>query len=150
MRVGVLCYSTGNRVIFHLHDHDGDLTQALQDVHDIVYKGGGTYIGSAIKSVRENMYLSSNGDRADVENIMILMTDGQSSGHDPYQQVQEAELSKQAGITIATVGIGNNVDDVTLRTLASSNELYLQTDFDNLQRTFEILIESLGSCPSGT
>ncbi|KAK3085785.1 hypothetical protein FSP39_008672 [Pinctada imbricata] len=147
IRVGILCYSSSNRIIFHLEDHDSDLASALTAVDNIVYQKGGTYIATAMKKARQDMFVSNKGDRTDASNIMVVMTDGIS--YDDYSEEDEANLCRAAGIKVASVAIGSNLDETMLRNIAYSESWYLQTDFDSLGDDFVTLMEALGPCPSG-
>ena len=52
-------------------------------------KGDATRISSAIKHLREKSFTPANGDRPNVANIGILLTDGR--GKDPYRTQYEAK-----------------------------------------------------------
>lgn len=54
----------------------------------IEYKEGGTLIGKALAHARSNILIPSNGDRADVQNVIMVLTDGDSS--DEIKQEAEA------------------------------------------------------------
>lgn len=44
-----------------------------------MYGGGGTYIGNALSHVLKKVLVPSAGDRENVRNIVIILTDGASS-----------------------------------------------------------------------
>ena len=60
--------------------------------------------------MRTNLFSSNNGARSGVQKLAILLTDGQSTYHDGT--LKEAELAKDAGITIIAVGIGQKVSSL--------------------------------------
>ena len=47
-------------------------------VEDMPYDGSGTRTGQALEYVLDNLLVEANGDRPDVTNIVITITDGRS------------------------------------------------------------------------
>lgn len=56
--------------------------EASQAVLDLRYQGGRTNTGAAIEYMRNTMFTSGNGDRPDVPNVAIVITDGGSNTPD--------------------------------------------------------------------
>ena len=103
-RLGVLSFSDEQRVHFYLNNYTkaADVYAAIQTTP---YLYGGTDTAKAIQVVREDMFSRENGDRPDVPNFMILLTDGISNVH-ANRTVPEAVLARASGIHIYPVGIG--------------------------------------------
>jgi len=82
-RIGLITYAsyvdTGADQQFNLIDHSTVL--AVQDaIAKLVYSSGGTNTAVALDYVAANMLTSAAGDRADVPNVVIVLTDGYSGG----------------------------------------------------------------------
>jgi Mg-chelatase subunit ChlD len=58
------------------------------------------------------------------DTILILLTDGIPVGTDEATVLAEATAAKAAGITIYTIGLGNDVNATLLQAIASSNGHY--------------------------
>ena len=98
-----------------------------------VWSAGRTNTAAALRALRETMFTTQNGDRAGVQNIAILLTDGNSNNR--RETLKEATAAKVAGIHLIVTGIGNpdwlSLDE--LRGIASD------PDKDNMYtvRTFQ-------------
>lgn len=64
------------------------------------------------------MFTEANGDRPNVPNYLIVMTDGKSDK--PDETWTQAMLARDAGITILSVGIGTGFNRQELEGMASS------------------------------
>jgi hypothetical protein len=73
---------------------------------------------------------------AGYEQVVILLTDGIPAGVTEAVVLAEAEATKAAGITIYTVGLGEDVNAGLLEAMASSPDLYYEapstTDLDEI------------------
>lgn len=49
------------------------------------------------------------GDRPDVPNIAIVITDSESTAS-PQHLLREAEATRAAGITVFAIGVGSNIN----------------------------------------
>jgi len=85
-RVGLVTYSTNIDERFHLNAYS--TVAAVQSaVLSLRYSSGGstnTYI--ALRYVRTTMLTSARGDRSNVSNVVVLLTDGRSN-NSPLTQV---------------------------------------------------------------
>ena len=111
---------------------------------------GTTDIIRALTGSLTLMFQSSSGMREYVEQVAILITDGQDTddkgysikeGHDEYPRLLEnyvemAETFKQRKIKILAIGVGD-VGEKTLNTLVQSPEHFIKVD------TFADLLDNL-------
>lgn len=104
IRVGVLTYSTGVYEQFHLNTYTTK-TDMFNAIDDIPYEYGSTNTADAIKFMRTNMFLESNGDRPGVNNTAIIITDG-ISNINSRRTIPEAQNARDQGIHIYAIGIG--------------------------------------------
>ncbi|KAH3828049.1 hypothetical protein DPMN_129998 [Dreissena polymorpha] len=102
VRVGVLSYRHNTTVEFHLDDFHNK--QLLFDAIDkIKYVRGSTGTGLALQSLRTDMFEIHHGDRPNVGNIAIVVTDGDSDNF--TLTVEQAALAHKDGIHIFAIGI---------------------------------------------
>lgn len=101
-----------------------------------------------LRYARENMFTTTAGDRPNVPNFLVIMTDGRSNN--PADTWTQAMLARGAGITIISVGIGTGFNQEELEGMASSpisSNVITAQDFNSLtdemrQRMAEALCNS--------
>ena len=77
-RVGVVTYATTARTRFNLNAYT--TVAAVQSaISRLTYSGGNTYTDRALAHVRTSMLTASSGDRNNVPNAVVVLTDGRSS-----------------------------------------------------------------------
>ena len=104
VRVGVIIYSTEDHLEFNLNTYSTKV-DVLTAIEDIPYRYGSTNTADALKTMRTEMYTAANGDRPNVPNICIVVTDGVSNINS-RRTIPEAEEARAAGIHIYAIGIG--------------------------------------------
>ena len=135
MQVSVVTFSTTVVENFGLKasTSKGAVLTAIDQIRYLSSRG--TDIGNAIRFVYEHSFSSSNGDRFDAPNVMILITDGHSLSRSPSSTLQAAGLAHQAGIHSFVIGVGGRVLGLELRGIASDPQYVFQTStFDELSR----------------
>lgn len=117
VRVGVLSYSNKARIHFNLNAHN-KYRNIAQAVNNIRYVYGKTNTADAIRLMREEMFLSYHGDRPEVPNVCLIITDGVSSVN-PERTIPEAIAARDEGIHIYAIGVGLS-DTRELEAIATS------------------------------
>ena len=116
VRIGMLIFSTDIFVQFHLNtfSHGSDILQAIDSTP---FHHGNTNTAGALRTLRTEMFSLGRGDRPEVPNVALIVTDGLSNVNDS-DTIPQALLARDAGIEIYAVGIGL-VDTRELDGLAS-------------------------------
>ena len=146
-RVAAETYSNSPNVKFYL---DAYTTQyAATNALSFYYTGGTTNTASAIDTMRTDIFTSNRGDRSDVPNIGVVITDGRSN--DRTATILAASNARKQDMTLITVGVGANLDDSELLAVASypSDQNYFKSDnFNNLDNLASNLISAIcnGEC----
>ena len=114
-RVALVTWSTSVTLEFDFDEHvnnDG----VNNGIDNVVYNGGLTATGDALHLIRTSLF-SQSSSRA--KKVLFIITDGRSNRqtHDPATQ---ARLLKNRGVEIFAFGIGNNINEVELTSLAST------------------------------
>ncbi|XP_025106489.1 collagen alpha-3(VI) chain-like isoform X11 [Pomacea canaliculata] len=104
VRVGVVIYSTEVFIQFHLNTYNTKL-DVFNAIDNIPYRHGSTNTAGGLQAMRTQMYTPANGDRPDVPNIAIVVTDG-ISNINSRRTIPEAEQARDEGIHIYAIGIG--------------------------------------------
>ena len=129
-RVGVVTFSYFSELNIKLSDHS-DISSFKQAVDNIPLMGLTTRIDKALCLAQEELFSFSNGGRADVPKILILLTDGSQTGASQPSDITE-ELQAD-GINILAVGIGQGVDKTELREIAGNlQSVYISDSFDKI------------------
>ena len=81
----------------------------------------------------EQQFTESAGDRPDVPNVAVLITDGMPSG-DVDEVVAMAHQAAAAGITIITIGISSRVDQLLLAEI-SLGHIWMMSGVSDLEET---------------
>ncbi|KAK3591356.1 hypothetical protein CHS0354_040317 [Potamilus streckersoni] len=139
VQVGVETFATNAKTEFTLNQyHDSNSIQAA--VGKINYVPGYTHTGEALKYMREHSFLAAAGDRPDVPNIAIVVTDGQSNNH--ALTVSEAKLTQATNVTVLALGVGKAIDRAELGDIATdpdSQNVYTAESFDALKSLRDLL-----------
>ena len=76
-RVGLVTYATNVETGFNLSAHSS--VAAVQSaISAFSYSGGNTDTAAALAHVRRSMLTSAAGDRTNVSNVVVILTDGRS------------------------------------------------------------------------
>ena len=141
-RVGVVTFSDDAKLEFTMNQyyHTNDIQEA---VLSIFLTGGQTNTGKALRIARTQCFNRNNGERPDVPNIVIVITDDIPTILEYVTETETITLKQIS--TVLAVGITANVDRQFLQTLSSApqreNENYFLTpDFPGLQNIPDPLV----------
>ena len=107
-RVGLIYYSDDPRVAFTLGTHQRkiDVENAVRNVE---YLGFKTDTSAALRLARTAIFQTDLGDRPNVVNAILILTDGESTSIPPDTIQVAQSLRLDDFINIYTIGITNNV-----------------------------------------
>ena len=150
-RVGVVVFGSDANLEFNLnaYDNNADLAQAIRRIPFI---GGVTNTRDALIATRTQCFNPSNGDRNDVSNLAIVITDGTPFPESNRQPaINEARALRNAGAVMISVGITNSVDEAFLKEISSSPQILNQNyfsvpNFNALNQIQKTVVE--GTCES--
>ena len=101
----------------------------------------GTNTGSAISQMRNEVLTFSNGDRSEVGDIAIVITDGQSNIN-AQGTLRQAGLARSDGTLMLAVGIGNSVNRREIEGITSeTNRAFYASDQDELERVANQILD---------
>ncbi len=130
----VVDFDDGARLLQSLTSSKPALKAAIDRIDSI----GGTNIGAGVRLGLQELARTPDPDRAQ---IMILLTDGVGS-YDPLLTVQAGN----AGVTVYTIGLGTDIDEPLLRSIAQqTGGSYQQVDdASDLPEVFREIEEDQG------
>ena len=76
-RVGLVTFSSGVGTTINLDAHSS-VNSLRSAISSLSYAGGGTNTAAALAHVRTTMLTSAAGDRSNVPNVVVVLTDGNS------------------------------------------------------------------------
>ena len=138
-RVGVVMFSTDAEIAIPFNRYF-QRQQLIAAVKDLKRKRGRTYINKGLEKANE-LFTSARGSRSDASKVLVLMTDGKSSGDvgPPAQRLREK------GVRVLAVGVAK-ANQKQLETITKSKEnVFKVSNFKELEPVIRELIPA--SCP---
>lgn len=117
-RVGIVSYADSAVVNAYLDTYT--TMEQLQNSLAFSFDGGRTNTQGAIRLAYENVFAGQRGDRGDVPNIAILLTDG-NSNLQQERTIAEAVNARQRGVQMYVVAMGTGINADEINGMASSN-----------------------------
>ncbi len=110
VRIGIAMFGNDVEPVFHL-DRFTSQSEILSAIDRIPFLDQTTNTAAAIRYMRTTMFTPQNGDRYNVPNSAIIITDGVPLVPSDVTEarrltLQEANLARSQGINMFTVGIG--------------------------------------------
>ncbi|CDW53288.1 VWA and Zona pellucida domain containing protein [Trichuris trichiura] len=100
-RIGVTKFTGSPVTEFSLNDFD-NRKKILEALLNVRYVAGVTHLGAAIQYVTDKEFIHSKGDRADVANVMAIMSDGLTQD----DVIQPSAIARTKRIDFVAVAIG--------------------------------------------
>lgn len=130
VQVGVITFSTTARINFDLNDHRTKST-VVSAINGISYVQGSTHTDLGLNLAWTKVF-NQLGDRPDAQNILYVLTDGQSSN--PAATAVQAGQVRDNNIKTYAIGIGTTVRRPELNSIAMTSAYVIQvSNFSNLQ-----------------
>jgi len=126
-RVGILTYNNDviHRVRLNQFDKKSELMAA---VNDIPYEGRGTKTNAALEYAVDEALTLENGDRPDVPNFVLVLTDGRATDD---VRVGAPRLREKAAVI--AVGVGKRIEKKELEHIAGDKgNVFMVADFRSL------------------
>ncbi|XP_012693541.2 collagen alpha-1(XII) chain isoform X2 [Clupea harengus] len=140
VQISLVQYSRDPHTEFYLNKHH-DIASMVKAVKTFPYRGGSTNTGKAMAYVREKIFLTNRGARANVPRVMVLITDGKSS--DSFKA--SATNLRNSDVEIFAVGVKDAVRS-ELEAIANhpaDTHVYEVEDFDAFERISKELTQSI-------
>ena len=100
---------------------------------------------AALQMLKNEMFTSSRGDRDNVDNIGVVLTDGRSN--DPQATWQNAMSIRKDGVNMISVGVGNanmkEMQAIATDPNGDNANIFMVDTFDNLATINDQLISAI-------
>ncbi|XP_061699936.1 collagen alpha-1(XII) chain isoform X2 [Syngnathoides biaculeatus] len=140
VQLSLVQYSRDPHTEFALNTHH-DINAVVKALRTFPYRGGSTNTGKAMAYVKDKIFITARGARANVPRVMVLITDGKSS--DSFKDA--ATNLRNNDVEIFAVGVKDAVRS-ELEAIAnqpSETHVYEVEDFDAFQRISKELTQSI-------
>jgi len=147
VRLAAITYQAEERVHFDLNTYTTEMEvgDAIAFSRDVSIRGTNT--ARAVRRMRNDVFAINAGDRAGVDNVAIVFTDGQSN-MERENLAAELQAARQEGIRLMAAGIGNEVDRSELDMIGNvpmPNNVFYLRHIDDLQLVGNQILDELCS-----
>lgn len=142
-RVGVMSFSGTPELQFHLNSFN-KVSDMTRNISGIKYIQGSTMTADALYFVQNTMFTEENGDRPGVDNVLLVITDGESNNG--TATVETARKVRDNGTAILSLGVGAWVIDYELEGMASHpkvRNMFHVDDYETLFTATDLLIATI-------
>ena len=144
-RVGMVTFGNEGYNEFFLEDYT-DSASLVQRINETVFRGENTNTSGGLRVMREQQFTPERGDRANVENVAIVITDGRST-YDNQSTIPEAILARAAGIEIIAIGVTGAIDEQEVMLISSlpqqiNRNYFLSAGFSFISEIMTALVEA--------
>ena len=146
-QVGVTEFS--NKPVIQIELDDFQDSKLLQDqISKITDSGGRTRTDSALRVMSQEFYTYDKGSRPGVPKVLVVVTDGKSSGREPLSEAVKGLRKK--GVLIYSVGIGDRIKMEELREISRTDrDIYTPKDFNTIGLIAPELVERIAGDLTG-
>ena len=147
VRVGAVQYGGNANVEFNLNTYSKK-SDIVDHLGTMAFLGTKTYTGLGLRYMQNEIFQQSSGDRDDVPNIGIVITDGKSNINEEETK-KEADLAKEQGTKIITIGISAKTSISELMDIASNNQsLFIVNNFEVLMQQLDNIVNTICDNPT--
>ena len=144
-RVGAVVFSDTGELLIRLNQFSS-LESVRDSILTTVYPGANTNTSGGLWVARNELFNRFNGDRSEVANLAIVITDGKST-YDSDKTIPIAQDLQRDGVRVISVGITPSVDEEELRAISSPPQIrnenyFISADFTELTSIIERLLTS--------
>lgn len=128
-RVGAVVFAGFARLIFTLITHT-DVQSVNNALLGLTYYGGLTNTEEAFRVAREECFNVTNGERSNVPNLIIFISDGEPfppSSRDAA--IAESESLRKAGVMIFSTGVTDMIGEQFLKSVSTPSQSQMQNYF---------------------
>ncbi len=148
-RVGAVIFSEDTRLVFALNTYT-TAEEVQQAIKNLAYMGQTTNTPQALIETRMQCFSPARGDRPDVQNLAIIVTDGLPFPPERRQPaISEAGALRATGATMIAIGVTDVIDADFLKEMSSPPQIegqnyFTASDFNALRAITKTVVE--GTC----
>jgi len=129
--VAVVAFSSKPQLEWYLNTHNTK-PELLSAISHVPYHSGGTRTDLALDAVMIGILNHQHGDRPNVDNAVVVITDGKSNL--PSLTVREANRLRQYSLDVVSIGVGSGFDLHELNAIATDrHHVFSSPTYQQLQ-----------------
>ena len=145
-QVGVVVFSIRGELKIRLDEYHTHIS-LIDAIKTLCYPNDHTNIADGLHTARTQLFNEQNGNRKNVPNIAVLITDGESV-NDKGNTIRNAQALHRDGIEIICIGISDAINEDEIRAISSPPHIkdvnyFIRSRFDSLQDLTDTLIERI-------
>ena len=146
-RIGAVVFSEQVRLVFPL-DRYNTVSEVQDAISSIAYMGQTTNTPEALIETRSQCFNPSTGDRPNVVNLAIIVTDGLPYPANRRSPALDAAVAlRNAGVRMVAVGITDAFDEAFLKAMSSPPQIegqnfFTAIDFAELEAIRNTVVEN--------
>ena len=105
---------------------------------------GGTDLAAALQVTRTQILVGLTGDRPNVKNVCLLISDGQLIPRTGVLGIEAAKLRKKC--CLYTIGVGSHVNHFLLQSITPIGHYFQVSDFDDLKNNLGNIVNAICDC----
>ena len=143
-RIGLVTFGNRGYNEFFLNSHN-NVADVIAAINMTRHRDENTNTSGGLKVAREQQFLSVRGDRPDVQNVVILITDGKST-FDNTSTIPQAQMLRDDGAKIIAVGVTEAINETEVRMISSlpqelDSNYFLSEDFTEFNIILDAIVE---------
>ena len=143
-RVGLVRFANFGESMWYLNSmREGEtIKNAIMGLNHL---GSNTNTSGGLRVMMQEQFQASRGDRPDVKNIAVILTDGAST-IDNHRTISDAVAAREAGVEIFVIGVTDKINEEEIRLMSSppqqmSMNYFMSPSFSELDRIRTMIIE---------
>ena len=135
--IALVQFSNRAQLIFKLDEctDSACVDRIIRDPTRLRYLGGTTNIADGLRTARTQV-LAQPGDRPNVKNLVVLITDG-AANEEEAQTLPEANMLQALVDDLFVVGITDSINEPQLRIISTTGDLFYANTFSDLTSILE-------------
>jgi len=151
--IGAVTFGNQGYNEFYLNEYV-DKNELVNRINQIGYRGENTNTSGGIYTAMKNQFHAEKGDRSNVANVMVVITDGVST-RDNHLTVPYSREAENMGILVFGIGVTENINEEEVKMISSyphekDKNYFLIPKFTNLNEFIDRVKETVCSETSGT
>ena len=146
VRIALVVFSNRAEVIFNFNTH-GNIDEVTQTLQKLPYFFGTTNIASALQGLIDEVFIDRNGDRPEANNVVIFITDGESTRERDKIEIYRQQLELKA-VKILVIGVTDWANQADLELIASHGWILRFPSFSsvNMGKILDSVLDKVPWC----
>ena len=145
VKVSVLSFGSKSKILLPI-DQGKSVTALRLALEKVAPTEEERHVEKALEGVKEYILRRKDGVRENAGKVVVLMVTGRNSPLGLDKMKSEAMELRNAGVELAVVGIGSSLDEIHLKSVATSPDKFVQVASDNeLPEASPVISKSMNS-----